>query len=590
MPKFEKKPLPRGVKLYGTDVTQTQFDVAEQLSNKGIDAKNYKNPSIPWRMTLNPGVLRWETFTTPQHAIPFPFTLIPPQELFSSGGTQAYSDTILVLDEVSVSFDTRQEPAAIADGGKLHGALEAYDNIELVIVEKQQFYFNNTMASNTPERVIYKLPITSTSFAAMDFPLGQTGLGIQMSPYRTYAVQISAPNLISTANGTSINFVLPSAVISLKGKWTRLPNTQITTAPDDDNPELANGPNRASSDNLDTVTVSQPGGGTNIEATTLNTNLQALDNKLFEGIQGGYGPNSEMGAYGHTLDTMGYDIIAVPLFWNSATSGLRNVGQNGHEDATAYGPYLVPGLTPNNVYDRVVIPVAFPMEVHHVYCTWSTISPADITNDPPQWPTGTFPGTSTLRWQVGVSMGTGAKSDWVAMDNIAALEFGVDQADPSYWGNYVIDKYQVKDYPPIMTFPGSGTAGTDVVMLQVPLMSYAGGERGTGYYEQGKPVFVGRGNSWTSGRDLGAGIGTIDNARRSKLPEYTPANNPVWEAAANGFADTKGMENFIEVAVKIEDSAGIENGLGNEVLTGHGGFWVYMVVKRAGVENVERIR
>jgi hypothetical protein len=306
--------------------------------------------------------------------------------------------------------------------------------------------------------------------------------------------------------------------------------------------------------------------------------------------QGGYGPNSEMGRYGHTLETMGYDIIAVPLFTSSGFSGLRSGGgaPNPHEDVSN-GPYYVAGAN-GFIYDRVVLPVAFPMEVHHVYCTWSAISPGSTVGFPttfnPGYFPGIFPANNLLQYEVGVSMGTGTKSDYVAMDNIAALRYNLDPASPDYYQNYLIDSYTVKKYSPTMSFSSVG----DVFMLQVPLMSYVGGQRGEGYYEQGKPVFVGRGNSWTSGRDFGAPINTIQNARRSKLPEYIVVNNPVWEAATNGYADTKGMENFLEVAVRIEHPAGLETLQVDSVMTGHGGFWVYMVVKRANVKNVERIR
>lgn len=587
MAKFEKKPIPRGIKLYSADATQTQVDVASQLSNKQINSENFVNKSVPWRMTLAPGSLRPESFPDKNAAIPFPFTLIPPQELFNSGGNQAYSDVLLLLKGVTVSFDTKQEPAAIkVDDATIHAAVEAYGGIEVVITEKQQWYFDQSQYPHTPERVIFKQTLTPEDFAAVAFPLGQSDLSIQMSPYKTYAVQVSAPKVNVENNDTSNSYVLPNFIVSLRGEWARLPNTEITTAPDDDDPELANGPNRASSDNNDTVTMTVPAGGSTIDASVLNANLTNLDDKLFERIQGGYGPNSEMGRYGHTLETMGYDIIAVPLFTSSGFSGLRSGGgiPNPHEDVSN-GPYYLAGAN-GFIYDRVVLPVAFPMEVHHVFCTWSVISPASTASFPTFFPIGTFPATSQLKYEVGVSMGTGTKSDWVAMDNIAALRYDLDPASPDYYQNYLIDRYRVKNYAPAMSFSGGG----DVFMLQVPLMSYVGGQRGEGYYEQGKPVFVGRGNSWTSGRDFGAGAGTIQNARRSKLPEYTAFNNPVWEAASNGFADTRGMENFLEVAVRIEHPSGLENIPANSVITGHGGFWVYMVVKRANVKNVERIR
>jgi hypothetical protein len=64
MAKFEKKPIPRGIKLYSADATQTQVDVASQLSNKQINSENFVNKSVPWRMTLAPGSFSVHTYST----------------------------------------------------------------------------------------------------------------------------------------------------------------------------------------------------------------------------------------------------------------------------------------------------------------------------------------------------------------------------------------------------------------------------------------------------------------------------------------------------------------------------------------------
>lgn len=598
MGKFSKKSLPRGVKLYGADTTQTQQDVATAMSNKGIDKDNFKRPSIPWRLTFAPTVLRWETFGVEDAALPFLFTLIPPQELFDANGQQAYDQVELSLEDISVSFDTLQEPAAVSADtvGLLHGFVEAYGELEITILEKQQWHFNQNMNSHLPERVLFTRTLRAEEFSAMDFPIAQTDLGIQLSPYKTYALQVSVPNLKDTSglpaaqqwnnNQSGLNYVLPSPVFSIKGKWTRLTNTEINTAPGAVDPELQNGPERATSDNNDTVTVTAPVGGTNIEANTLNTNLTALDDKLFERIQGGYGPNSEMGRYGHTLETMGYDIIAVPFFNNSKEVGLRSTPTNPAGENITSGPYFTVGA-PNFIYDRFIMPVAFPMEVHHVYCGWSLISPENaVTGNPP----GVHPTQVSTKWQVGVSMGSGAKSDWNALSQIAALEFNVNPADPNYYQNYLIDRWRVKDYGDRMGAGGTTDPKWDVALLQVPLMKRVGGSTGPGYYDQGEPIFVGRGNSWTAGNDNTAAAGTIALSRRSNITFWNAVNNPPYLGALHGTPPTKGSENFIEVAVKVEDSAGLENAPANELFTGHGGFWVYLVVKRAGAENVERLR
>lgn len=569
MAKFSKQNLPRGKKLFASDVTKTGVDVAASLSAKGIDSENLKNPLVPWRLHLNKLNLNGFLLPDPESAIAFPFTLPPPQDLWDGQGQVNYEELAVVLDEISLSFDQRAEAAAMLGiDGSFYGAAEV-NQVEILLVEKQQWYFNNQMTSQTPERVLFRRLLTPDDFASLNMPFVQSDLNIQLSPYKTYAIQLNAPYLNSLNNVYGLNFALFSMNISLRGYWTRKNSTEQTQAFGSDTPDVQNAP-YYTSDNNDTVSQTVPAGGSNLEAGTLNTNWNALDQKLFDKIEGGYGPNSELGRYGHMTETMGYDIIAVPL-WNKTIvqNGLGLIGAPYFEPWAGAPAY-------NYIYDRAIIPIMYPMEIHHVFCSWSLSSAIVGT-------IGAHPDSPDIFWQVGVSIGSGKKSDFVAQNQVAAVQWNVDQADPLYYENYLIDRYRVKDYGTVMSST-SDVPAWDYALMSVPLMVYDTGIDGEGYYRQGKPIFVGRGNSWT---------GSPDAERRTKLPQYNVVAPPAIPniAASTNYPTTRGMENFIEVASLIGSYAGLENpSPANSVLTGEGGMWVYLVVKKALVKNSERVR
>lgn len=579
MAKFPKQNLPRGKKLFATDVTKTGVDVAASLSAKGIDSENLKNPLVPWRLNINQPEINTYAFTDKEAAIAFPFTLPPPQDLWNSQGQVNYEELAVVLDEMSLSFDQRAEAAAMLNTGALRGAAEV-NQVEILLVEKQQWYFNSQMTSQVPERVLFRRVLSPDDFASLNMPLVQSDLNIQLSPYKTYAIQLNAPYLNQANNPYNTDFFLFSMNISLKGYWTRKSSTEQTQPFGSNEPDVQNAP-YYTSDNNDTVSQTVPAGGTTIEATTLNTNWNSLDQKLFDKIEGGYGPNSELGRYGHMTETMGYDIIAVPL-WNRAfrqsLSGFYSINQ---------APYFIPWTGApayNYIYDRAIIPIMYPMEIHHVFCSWSLVSPAIPGIPPPLGePLGTHPDSPDVFWQVGVSIGSGKKSDLFAKQQVAAVEWNVNPIDPLYYQNFLIDRYRVKDYGTVMSST-TDVPAWDYALMSVPLMVYDTGVDGEGYYRQGKPVFVGRGNSWT---------GSNDSERRTKLPQYNVVVPPAIPniATANDYPTTRGLENYIEIASLIGSYAGLENpSPADSVLTGEGGMWVYLVVKKALVKNSERVR
>ena len=586
MGKFTKKPLPRGTKLYGDAVLGPMSDIATSVTAKGLDAENYKRENIPWRITLCPTNLTYKSFYDSTNSLAFPFTLPPPQEFFNVSGLQSYDQVALTLEEICFSVDLRQEPAGVAGTAvatKLHGAAEV-NEVQLTICEKQQWYFNNTMETHTPERVLFQRTYTPDDFASLTYPFFQADLNITLDPYKTYAVHVSCPKLNQNNNAYTVDFQLASPTISLKGKWTRFENTVNTKGAGEANPECQNAPLKASTDTAQTVTVATPAGGAALTAASINSGVNVLDNLLQEKVEGGYGPNSEMGRYGQTKETMGYDIIAVPLFTTAEGLGYRASLGTNYEHLENRAPYFTKDVVNNSIYDRIILPIQSPMEIHHVYCAWNLQSPFDGTNAP-----ATHPTSNTARWQVGVSLGSGIKSDYVSYNQVAALEFGVNSGDATYYQNFLIDRYRTKGFGDRMSQGGTADPKWDVALLSVPLMYQDGGTTGVGYHTQGKPVFAGRGNSWTGWKD---GSGTaLSTSRRSNLPHYD-GTSPPNKATATIVPNTFGLENFIEVSCKITETGGIklEAMPDTDALSGQGGFWVYLVVKRASVQSTERLR
>tara|TARA_Y100000593_G_scaffold89395_1_gene173547 strand:- start:1805 stop:2140 length:336 start_codon:yes stop_codon:yes gene_type:complete len=107
----------------------------------------------------------------------------------------------------------------------------------------------------------------------------------------------------------------------------------------------------------------------------------------------------------------------------------------------------------------------------------------------------------------------------------------------------------------LTTFSESQRNAWDWELHQVPIVT-DGVTTGAGYFMQGKPFFASR--TWT-----------LNQQRNNVMSTGSPAA-PIKE----------GQEQFLEVRMKISDTAGLNNLATGSVISGYGGHFVYIIGKK----------
>ena len=232
--------------------------------------------------------------------------------------------------------------------------------------------------------------------------------------------------------------------------------------------------------NRPTVTINTPNADNTIKAggtEGVNTNFSVIDSLVSSGLAGGYFRNGQRQEAETILSNAGYDVIAVPLFSGWSVHGGGSVGSVEIRQPAASLPYAATGAGNFKTMDRAVIPLHYPITIHHVLIANSHASDAVNYNS-------TRPVSPNFRNEVGVGLMTGIRSDNFEIQQIAAADWV-----PATRSNFLIDTSANKYV--------SGTVnGYFWDMLACPLV----GNAGTGYMTQGAPIFAGQGETPTQTR------------------------------------------------------------------------------------------
>ena len=198
-------------------------------------------------------------------------------------------------------------------------------------------------------------------------------------------------------------------------------------------------------------------------------------------------------------------------------------------------PYSGSGAGNFKTMDRAIIPLAYPMPIHHVVIASNYSS--SVANDTS---TGFHrPSEVSYTNEVGVAALRGIRSSDFAYQQIAQASW-----TPGTLSNFVIDRGDrlhvsaTNDY-----------FGYSWDFLSCPLV----GLGGEGYVSQGKPVYVGAGETTTATRS------TIGN----------PLANPL----------TKGAEQALEIRWRIS-AANDPTTWTDGMIVGYPGHWVYIIGKK----------
>ena len=545
MPKIGFKRLAKGVALLTNHIHSQIASGLSRLTSTGVAQDNLErgygtfrlNLSIPWMpgssiVSGTPG--------TGKMAVPF--TLPPLQEHWSSTGSAGPTTPQVVLEEVCFSFDQRAEAAAITQYYS-HGGVVAQEgeldfdhtdklNLKVSIFSKEmQVWTGATATSLTSLEYSLDLPGVE-AFGAEKFrlnPMSQDDLETVIDPYRTYMLEVSFPDLPTQL---AAPLQVCSVVVSMRFRHEMLARDGASTQ------NIPTGHNGAL--NTSAVTITTPGATATIEADAsdgVNTAMEKIDGVFRSKLNAGYDEKGKRRDAERVLDNATYEVIAVPMFGNRESV-------LGGSAFSADLPYIGSAPYTGVASDRRIIPLHFPMTVHHVIACVNYTRTVDGATRRPT--------TATLANKIGVGVGSGLRSDDRSYRQVAYAQ---------WIGNTGASAYKIDQIG-----ADAGT-GHQWDILTVPLTYVSGAESSKGYPGLSSLSSINQGNPYFAGQT------------DSNLSARSNTSLTLGGSAAANF----GREQFLEVRWNIDDSTGMNNTTNfsnNETIVGHGGHWVFIIGKK----------
>lgn len=541
-----------------------------------------------------------------------PFTLPPLQPEFNTGHgdmsnyyTIDSPDLSYRLEEVSFSFDQRGEPAAILDqfwddsadavalaGSEFTAGFLDYNKVtsyelRLAIGEKTQTFWSEDYPQTIQdedheiEREIWNLYLPPEVFSGTGRanPIVQSDMSIQVSPYKTYAFQIFCQGLNNdaTVEGFAGNVALVSVEVSMVFS---VPLMQRDVY-DAGTYAVQNMPTK--SGGVASITLSEPAAGDSIEADGsegVNTNIVAVDQRIRQGLSGGYTQSAEPPPRREIQDDASYEVRAIPLF-----AGRRYGGIGGSTIPTSEPWVNEAGLAGDQIIaDRNWDILSFPFVIHHAILAWnwSAWMPADQYGAAAARANRVSMGD--MKVHVGVNLFYGLKSDGYGYAHVAELEIINPQNTDltptgTEWNSTLIDRIKANQDSASRTDllatggweASFGKATWDWELHNIPLK----GALGEGYFTQGYPFWASRGTQETSSyHTMTSIVPGAETATRTDMRtdlEATGAVSPIY-----------GRETHIEVRCHVShaDTKLDVADRASEIYVGYGGCWVYLIGKK----------
>lgn len=540
MPRIFRNKLVRGTKLCVEHITRVTSAIRSMLTTAGVQRVNIKKAQGRTRLTFQIPSFSNRYFANADLernniALTLPFPVPPLQEFFDTSGQTNDLTPTLIVDEAHVSFDQRREPAAIVDDGVNDGDLSYVEvkqySLRIALVEKTPVYFGGTNAPRSPERTIFTMQVEPSSYSARTLrfnPFSLSGINRQLSPYRTYCLQLTMPRV----DGAVDYVYLPSLTMTLVLRSPLVPRDSfnLTGTTPQNIPLPVQGEK-----NPDSIVPPVFVGNDPIEEDDVHLETYQLDQKLVQGLEGGYRRESVPPPVEHIEDDSCYEIIAVPMWAN------RPDIRSGSPDPDGPGSFPYVGAEPyiNPTQDRRLIPIVHPWTLHHVVAVANYFAEDGF---------GVLPSSPTFEQQIAVGLVSGQRGDLMRYQRIAYTAWDRTAVSRSA---VLVDEIKAMDN-------GLSLNTYDYEMVSVPLE----GAGGTGYFSQGAPVFIGKGTDASMVRT------DINGA---------PSN-------------TEGCETAIEVRWQLQDTAGLSpdtfvppGGAPSEddVYVGTHGHWVFLIGKKS---------
>jgi hypothetical protein len=534
------------IQVFLTRVTSTGISSDTMSAGRGTFRLNLHQPSID-RSLENKIVI-------------IPFILPPLQDYFAVDGSSARPT--VRLEEISIGFDQMGGATAVKGRGTRSGTPDEAKAGNLAFKVSLRTKSRTTGSYYTP----YVNEVWSSDLSAANFqswtvrsnPIAIGNLHIDISQDASYALCIEPKNLVDAADvNDSIAFW--SLLISLKFSHELVPRDTGSTI---QNIPSAHDGARA----ISAKTFTPPASDAVITADTatgVSKAFELLDSYVRGKYRGGYLRDStrhDTAPFENILTDAGYEVIAVPMFGNLLSVTGGSSGGSGLTPNTEL-PYvdLAGGWNKTGqFFDRRIIPIQYPLTIHHVICArnYSTYATGGNLQLP-----------ATFEEYVGVGIGAGLLGQTYTYEQVAFSQFNRGSKP------HLIDRIG-GDEGTLGELVGT-SASYMWEMHSVPLVY---GVTGTGYYTQGKPYYVGR---------------SITNS--STVTGYTPSTSArrgvgIGHGGGNRVPNTAGYENFIEVRWKFLDSQspdGIDSanwadsgGAKTRALVGFNGNWVYLICKK----------
>lgn len=519
-----------------------------------------------------------------------PLVIPPLQEFFNADGVAAQGAVVpprVELNEVTVSWDHRDEPAGTADqvyasaaggvslavdkstasycGGLIYTSF-SWSSLEVVLYAKKQGIFDKSVYADPngaipagsnimhrPSEVVWRGRVDHSG-GTFSLPLMFSGLSITLDQYKTYVVALYADDLFLTehpVHGSEFASVVRSSLVNVLVDFKMSHDLVARDAGSD----IQNIP--AQYDGAidgPTIGAVAPSAGDIITAEGdggVSETLQKVDEFLGRRLRGGYtwwgGPEHNDG--NSLSEDAAYHVLPVVL-WGNQPMGEFNV-HNAH-----LVPYIPPTPDAGPTADARRVPLDFPITIHHVIaCMNRQTMLRQVGRDATDLKT---------THKIGVSLGSGIRHDAAANTTVAYLDVFYDDATLAVYRQHLIDRIMVPQAPENVRFP-------EWDILQVPIVRQSA-VSGAGYpYTASRAVINGK--PFYAGRSLGSVAGGPTEVRRN-------CGN-----IANGSISppTAGAEQFLDVrwSIETDGTAFDDAAMGTDaVYAGYGGHIVYIVYKK----------
>jgi len=504
MTKIQRPHLTRGTRLQVGHVFDSLSAVAAGINTITPDRMQKKKAAfdIVWNLPAAQGVWLARKTATEEAELMLPI-IFPPLQDEWLGFRHSSADTPRGrITSMWLGWDQRDESAAIDGIGTVtpgflnfNAALtEAAYTVNARILSKLT---RGTATNYTGVPDTIHAQMTVPGLAVMDGVSRTNPIRVQtnidINPWRTYVVMVKASNI-------DPSLCLSSLTVGIRVEYPLIPRDAAPTNVEVQNMPVAHLGARTPGN----ITLSVPAVGSTIEADTadgVQTNIEAIDQVLVEGVSGGYDRNGEAMVQSQIQADAGYDIIHVPMF-----SGIFATGLATHLAALPYASAAAPFIKP--CMSRGLIPVTFPFVLHRVLLVLDFAGPPDATTYLGVAGSWKLPALATTHFQCGISLGQFIRSDNARYQDIAYLDIPADEINDTVPNAQLIDAVRhqsdsTMSEPPPASMPSHW-------IFEVPLHYPAGSPSTKSYHDTGNPIWCGRSWSPTQARtQVANGVGGV---------------------------------------------------------------------------------